>query len=88
MGPLCVVSGLAHMGKGPTREIHNIAEGNHLCIVGCSIECDIRFKEMFHIKVETRLCTIIEYTWVTYGQTHILPSILNKAIYRGYSIFC
>ena len=35
-----------------------------MCIVGSSISCDIQtilfvFKEMFHMKVKTRMCTII-----------------------------
>ena len=47
-----------------------------------SISCDIQtilfvFREMFDMNVKTRMCTIIIYTWVPYGQTHILPSILN-----------
>ena len=45
----------------------------------------IWFKEMFHMEVKTRMCSIIKDTWVLYGQTHILPRIQNKALFTNFN---
>ena len=47
------------------------------------IKCDIQiilfhFKEMFHINIKMWMCTIITYTWVPYGQTHVLTRLCRS----------